>query len=449
MSSKTWSYASPGRCPFFFRVLPLAWLAAASVAVVGCGDDSADDGSAALASVASESDTPDEGKGPAQDGTRPASTSSTACTAGSRGRPISTEALVRLTRAEIAAELRAVGLPDGARYAIDTYRLTYCTVSPSGQPTAASGLLALPRGKRGPLQPVLYEHSSSAAKTEAPSYLRETEIRVVPFFFAADGFAVVAPDYLGLGTSSGRHPYLHASSEASSSLDMLPAAEAASVRYRRPLSRQVFVTGFSQGGQAAMAVGQAMQRSPGAWRLIALAPMAGPYDMSGAMAAAILDPVRSDQQHASFYLSDIFTAWKGLYGLYADPNEVFEASYADMVEGLFDGGHSVVDIDAVLPTPAELFHPEALRLIANPSGRYAAAARDNDVCRWAPSVPTRLYASHGDRDVTFAVAEQCRGQIEARGGTAQLVDMGEVDHVGTAVTSIPLIRAWFTELATR
>jgi pimeloyl-ACP methyl ester carboxylesterase len=431
------------------RALPLAWLAAASFAAAGCGDDPANDGSsvAAFANMATDTDTADGGVVPAQTGTRPAPTSSIACTPGGRGRLVSTEALVRLIRAEVAAELRNVGLPDGARYEIDTYRLTYCTVSPSGQPTAASGLLALPRGKRGPLQPLLYEHSSSAARTEAPSYLRQTEIRVIPFFFAADGFAVVAPDYLGLGTSSGRHPYLHAASEASSSLDMLQAAEAASVRYGRPLSRQVFVTGFSQGGQATMATGQALQRSPGTWRLTALAPMAGPYDMSGAMAAAILDPVRSNQQHASFYLSDIFTAWKDLYSLYADPHEVFKAPYADMVEGLYDGGHGVVDIDAALPTPAELFRPEALRLIADPSGRYAAAARDNAVCRWAPSVPTRLYASHGDRDVTFAVAEQCRGQIAARGGTAQLVDMGEVDHIGTAVTSLPLIRAWFTELA--
>jgi len=28
------------------------------------------------------------------------------------------------------------------------------------------------------------------------------------------------------------------------------------------------------------------------------------------------------------------------------------------------------------------------------------------------------------------------------------VDMGAVDHVGTAVTSLPLIRTWFTQLTT-
>ena len=381
--------------------------------------------------------------GPATAGTDPAA----GCTVNSRGRLLSTVTLVRLTGAEVAAELRQVGLPDGTRHDVETYRLTYCTVSPSGQPTTASGLLALPQRKHGLLRPVLYEHSSAAARTEAPSYLQQTETRVIPFFFASDGYAVVAPDYLGLGTSTGRHPYLHAASEVTASLDMLRAAETATTKRAGRLSHNVFITGFSQGGQATMAVGQALQSRPGPWRPAALAPMAGPYSMAGAMAAAILDPGATNQQHASFYLANVFTAWKDLYHLYRNPHQVFTAPYADLIEGLYDGTRGVPDIDATLPEPQELFRPEALRLIADPTGRYAAAARDNDVCRWAPSAPTRLYAAHGDRDVNFAVAEQCQRQLVERGAPAQLVDMGGADHVGTAIASIPQIRAWFAELS--
>jgi hypothetical protein len=36
--------------------------------------------------------------------------------------------------------------------------------------------------------------------------------------------------------------------------------------------------------------------------------------------------------------------------------------------------------------------------------------------------------------------------IAARGGTAEIVDVGAVDHVGTAIASLPLVRVWFTEL---
>jgi acetyl esterase/lipase len=373
--------------------------------------------------------------------------SSAGCTPAMRGRVLSTTALVRLSSTEVAAELRDVGLPDTARYGVETYRVVYCTVSTSESATTASGLLALPQDRRGTLPLVSYEHSTASAKTEAPSFLQQTEVRVVPFFFASAGLAVAAPDYLGLGTSPGRHPYLHAASEASVSLDMLRAANVVSGQRGVHLSHNVFVSGFSQGGQAAMATGQALQRSGGPWRLAALAPMAGPYDLPGAEAAAALDPDRTDPQHASVYFAYIFTAWKKLYHLYSDPHQVFTARYADLVEGLFDTSHGMTAIDAVLPAPEELFRPEILALITHPTSRYLAALRDNDTCHWVPSVPTRLYAAHGDRDVVFANAEQCRRQIVAQGGTAQVVDAGAVDHVGTAITALPLIRTWFSQLA--
>lgn len=372
---------------------------------------------------------------------------SAGCTPSVRGQVVSTVALVRLSRTDVAAELQGLGLLGTARYGVETHRVVYCTVSPSGSGTTASGLLALPQGRSGTLPVMLYEHSTVTAKTDTPSFLQGTESRAVPFLFASDGFAVVAPDYLGLGVSPGRHPYLHAATEASASLDMLRAAATVSGHRGARLSHGVFISGFSQGGQAAMAAARTLQSGGRPWRPAAVAPIAGPYDLSGAETSAVLDPDRTNPQHASVYMAFIFTAWKNLYHLYADPRQVFTAPYADTVEGLFDGSHSFTEIDAALPAPAELFRPEILALINHPSGRYAAALRANDVCRWAPSAPIRLYASPGDRDVTIANAEQCRRQITARGGTAQLIDMGGVDHVGTAIASLPLVRTWFSQLA--
>jgi hypothetical protein len=176
--------------------------------------------------------------------------------------------------------------------------------------------------------------------------------------------------------------------------------------------------------------------------------MAGPYDLSGAQSTAFLDTGRTDPQHASVYLAYIFTAWKNLYHLYSDPHQIFTARYAGTIEGLYDGDHGFTDIDAALPAPKDLFRPRTLTLIAHPTGRYARALRDNDVCHWAPPAPVRLYAADGDRDVTSANAEQCRRQIQARGGTARIINMGAVDHVGTAIASVPLVRTWFSQLTT-
>ena len=42
--------------------------------------------------------------------------------------------------------------------------------------------------------------------------------------FAAFGYVVCAPDFVGLGDSPGVHPYVHAKTEASAAIDMLRAA---------------------------------------------------------------------------------------------------------------------------------------------------------------------------------------------------------------------------------
>jgi hypothetical protein len=149
----------------------------------------------------------------------------------------------------------------------------------------------------------------------------------------------------------------------------------------------------------------------------------------------------------SGYISYILTAWNRLYHLYASPQEVFTAPTAGKINGLFDGTQEIDAIDAALPLVTGLLQPAWRALIEQPAGRLATAIRANQVCHWAPREQTRLYASHGDRDVVFAVAQTCLRQLEGAGGHAQIADMGRVDHIGSALASLPLVRAWFSQLA--
>lgn len=70
--------------------------------------------------------------------------------------------------------------------------------------------------------------------------------------FLANGWAVVATDYQGLGTD-GMHPYLVGSSEARGSIDIVRAAR---TMPQIGASSQYAVFGHSQGGQAVLFVGQ-------------------------------------------------------------------------------------------------------------------------------------------------------------------------------------------------
>ncbi|MEU4195320.1 hypothetical protein AB0E69_25700 [Kribbella sp. NPDC026611] len=360
---------------------------------------------------------------------------------GARGRVVSVSQVLRLTRSEVDEELQGAGLPVGAQYGVDSYRVVYCTISAYGEPAIASGLLALPHGKRGRLPVVSYEHSTVAKRADAPSALVTDESRLVSSFFASGGFAVSAPDYLGLGVSAGLHPYVHAASEASASVDMLTAADRVA-----SLSHRVFLTGFSQGGHAVMATGQALQRSGSRWAVAALAPISGPYDLATEF-PVMFDPNQVDPQRASGYISYVLTAWNPLYHLYDDPAEAFTEPSAGRLADLYDGTHEIDEIAAALPPPTQLVQPSWRALLEHPTGRLAAAIRANQVCRWAPDAPTRLYASHGDRDVVFANAESCLHQLHQHGAHAQLIDLGQLDHVASALASLPAVRSWFTQEA--
>lgn len=369
------------------------------------------------------------------------------CGPGDRGRPVSATPLLRLSRAQAAGALKQIGgLPAGARTGLTAYRVTYCTVSQAYRPVIASGLLVLPQGTHGRIPLVAYDHSTVVEKTDAPSDLNSDEIRGVSLLFGSDGFAVAEPDYLGLGSSPGLHPYLQAATEASATIDMLTAASQVGAQYHAHLSRRVFLTGGSQGGQAVMAAGQALQAGRSPWTVAALAPISGPYDMDAEF-PAMFDASRVDPHRAAAYISYILTAWNRLYHLYASPEEVFTAPVAGKINALFDGTHEFDSIAAALPPVTGLLQPAWRALITHPSGRLAAAIRANQVCNWAPREPVRLYASHGDHDVVFAVAQACLSEIAAAGGRAMIVNMGGVSHVESIIKSLPLVRTWFSQLA--
>jgi dienelactone hydrolase len=96
--------------------------------------------------------------------------------------------------------------------------------------------------------------------------------------YAAQGYAVVATDYLGYAKSNySYHPYLHADSEASSVIDSIRAARAAAFGQGVSLNGKVMLTGYSQGGHSSMAAHRAIERdAPGEVNVVAAAHLAAP-----------------------------------------------------------------------------------------------------------------------------------------------------------------------------
>lgn len=363
-----------------------------------------------------------------------------------RGAIVSTTPLLSLPPEQTAALLTNGGISTPVRNGVDAFRIEYRTITPHGDQTTASGLVALPRTDSRRLRVVSYEHGTMTLKSDAPSVdTRNLPDRLRTVAFAAAGYAATAPDYLGLGNGPGTHPYTHAPSEVSASADLLRATASLVAQQRRELDPDVLVTGFSQGGHAAMALGKALAAGaiPG-FGVAALAPISGPYDLRHVQAPAALDG-RVLPGAAVLFLSYWITSMNRIHHLYDDPTEAFQQPYADKVEELFDGFHTEITIvTSLAPTPGQLLTSGFIQSAAEPTGATAAAIAESDgTCDWTPRVPVHLYAARGDRAVPFPNAEHC---LQALGsGNATLRDLGDVDHAGTARIAVPEILGWFEQ----
>ncbi|RZQ62356.1 alpha/beta hydrolase family protein [Amycolatopsis suaedae] len=364
-----------------------------------------------------------------------------------RGELRSAVPISSLNPAQVSDLLTGQGIDTGSvRHGVDVYRLEYRTAGPDGRPVIASGAVALPRDAGRMLRTIGFQHGTIAAKAEAGSVGPDTN-RLAPITYAAAGYATVAPDYLGLGTGEGTHPYADLPTQTSASVDMLRAADTFVRRNGAVLDRRLFLTGFSQGGPAALALGRALQHGADPrFSVRAIAGVSGFYDLFGTQFPAALDGTVQPQL-ATISTAYYLVAMNRLYDVYGQPSSAFEKDYAPVVEGLFDGLHSGPEIMRELPrTPAELLTDRAERQLRRPTGAMARAARasDGSCTGWTPRAEVRLYAAgSGDELVPPGNSVHCRDEFRRRGVDAPVVDLGTVDHNTSAKRAYPLVLGFF------
>lgn len=351
---------------------------------------------------------------------------------------------------QVIGQLENLGLDSShAQYGVRPVQVVYETIDPFGQPTTASGLIVLPDGNRpggSDLRLVTWLHGTTVFKGEVASVSAESPDRLIAFAFASAGYAVVAPDYLGLGLGPGTHPYDDFPSTVSASLDALRATHTLAAEREVALDPRTLVTGFSQGGPSTMALGKALAggTDPGLG-LAALAPISGPYDFSGTLRAALAGEINSAPQ----YLAYLVVAWNRLHGLYESPSDAFLTPYDARVESLLDNTHTPDEVFAGIPLekPEDLFTSRFLDGMRNPTGPFRKALRVADsTADWRPDVPVTFYAASGDRDVPIANAVHAQETLASHGTTSEVIDVGDVDHTTSVVLSLPLVLDQFASV---
>lgn len=186
----------------------------------------------------------------------------------------------------------------GLLEASEQYRITY----PSTDGVKGSGArmdtaaVFLPRG---PIPPggwpiVAWTHGTTGVAYDCAPSLNPRTPRDSQYLntWLSLGYAIVAPDYAGLG-SEGLHHYVNARAEAWSSLDSIKAAEQIF-----PLKNQIILVGQSQGAHAAFAsAGYQAEYAP-ELNIRGTVLTGTPYFNEQSSAAKILSPAKSDNAKA-------------------------------------------------------------------------------------------------------------------------------------------------------
>ncbi|MFG3282656.1 hypothetical protein [Streptomyces sp. NPDC048111] len=326
---------------------------------------------------------------------------------------------------------------------MSAYRVVYRTTGSTGAPTTASQLVVLPRSAARRLPVVSWLHGTTVYRKDVASENPASGDRLAALLLASTGRAVSAPDYIGLGSGPGLHPYGDPAATVSASVDGLRAARALVRLDGRELEPRVQVSGFSQGGPATMMVGRALQEgaADGYFRLGALAPVSGPFHLSAFEAAAADDEI----DKSGLYLAYFATAWNRMYGLYRSPSEAFKPPYDQEVESLFDGNHTTEEIaDALPPASKDLFTADFLDKVREPSGVLKRRLRPLDTtCDWKPDVPVGIFYARGDKDVDPVNSAYCAAQLRHQGVAARVRDVGDVDHSASVGLALPEVIRFF------
>lgn len=340
--------------------------------------------------------------------------------------------ITTLTVAQIDAATASSGLQalsGKAKCDVKVVSLFYSTSGVNGEEANASGVLLSPSGTCTTAAPlVAYAKGTDVQKPRTLANPADGETFLLAAVYAAQGYAVVATDYLGFAKSTyAYHPYLHADSEASSVIDSIRAARRAAAGVGLTLSGKVMLTGYSQGGHSSMAAHRAIERDiPNEIDVAAGAHLAGPYNLSGSVKSpAVIAGVQ-------FFVPYLVTSWQKIYGgIYSPVTQAFKAPYSEYIETLLPSPtltYTTLVTTNKLPGAASETPIQARDAVfqaafltdtqTNNNNALYLAAKKNDLLGWSPKAKTLLCGGAGDPTVPPVLQQQvAQADFTARGLT--------------------------------
>lgn len=361
-----------------------------------------------------------------------------------RGTLINVESLGIASKAKlqkIAAEFPG---KIAVQHDVELFRVTYWTAY-KGKPTKASGLLGVPQDVAQPKGVMMYLHGTNNTRALSPSQPNRADGDSEAAIFGGNGYLVVLPDYIGQGISQDPHPYIITKPLVDDAVDMLKAVRRVAKESKLGWSSNLFMMGFSQGGQVVAGVHRELDRRPlKDYRLKGSVAVAGPYELRK---TSLPKAIENECLKCVGYLAWGASAYASYYG--HDLREALKPAYVDVVPRLFDGSKTMREIGASLPARAEdMFQPKFLKAMRTNSDNWFTKGMDrNETYRWVPVAPIRLYYGDADVDVTPEASKAFFDYAKPRGGNVTLYALDKVDHMGSIYLASTAALQWFEEMS--
>jgi pimeloyl-ACP methyl ester carboxylesterase len=354
-----------------------------------------------------------------------------------------------------------------ASRALDLYKISYRSRDEKNRAVVLTGLIVFPRGG-APKGLVVFNHGTIADRKMSPSRFtgkpNNSEAQTATLAFASGGYAVVMPDYLGLGDhTGGAHPYPLGAVNSRSAVDIIAPARAVARRLNIEVGSRLFVTGYSEGGAVAMWTVRDLEQKSGAeYDVTAAAPMSGPYDLSGVTRNWILAAPTGQEEfvirlYLASYMVYYFHKSAGL-----KITDYFKPSMAFTINQAFKGNLSDEAIIKRLALAAILMRSKnSLENVMTPRFKRALETLDtkdpviremikSDAYDWSPRTPMLLINLVNDKVVDPENTEKALKTMRRRGVGENLlrryvINDASLDHITGMPAATAQARRFFDE----
>lgn len=284
----------------------------------------------------------------------------------------------------------------GVKRGVNVYDVVYTSRFIDGSIIRASGLVFAPAQDKKNVPMLVYNQGTDLCRERVLNYRGEQSMCLA---YATDGYLVLMPDYIGMGEGDKCHLYLNAQTEADATIDMMNAVVDSIEDFGVTGFKQLFLSGYSQGGHASLATHRELQEKyADKYKVTASSPMSGPYDVAYSVFEG-----RNKRYDFPGYMAYII---KGYYESIGRPNsmgEVFISPIDTILPDLLNGNYPMGEVDKILPDTAfkavkREFYKE---FVDNPEQPFRKYLEENNVYDWKPEAHVQLCYCDNDEQVTY------------------------------------------------